>query len=95
LIRNKLGGSGGRETLTPKKRAPWDINSKFSVSKASEILKTEVSKEKMAIFGNSMGKFGQILINVMILDLFDYKYNSFIDFAKVEKKFWKFFKNFG
>ena len=49
----------------------------------------------MAIFGNSMGKFGQILINVMILDLFDYKYNSFIDFAKVEKKFWKFLKTLG
>ena len=42
-----------------------------------------------------MGKFGQILINVMILDLFDYKYNSFIDFAKVEKKFWKFSKTLG
>ena len=55
------------------------------MSKASEILKTEVSKEKMAIFGNSMGKFGQILINVTILDLFDYKCNSFIDFAKDEK----------
>ena len=65
------------------------------MSKASEILKTEVSKEKLAIFGNSMGKFGQILINVMILDLFDYKYNSFIDFAKVEKKFWKFLKTLG
>ena len=65
------------------------------MSKASEILKTEVSKEKLAIFGNSMGKFGQILINVMILDLFDYKYNCFIDFEKVEKKFWKFSKTSG
>ena len=65
------------------------------MSKASEILKTEVSKEKMAIFGNSMGKFGQILINVMILDLFDYKYNNLIDFAKVEKEILEIFKNFG
>ena len=56
------------------------------MSKASEILKAEVSKEKLAIFGNSMGKFGQILINVMILDLFDYKYKALSILQKLKKK---------
>ena len=40
-----------------------------------------------------MGNFGQILINIVILDLFDYKNNSFFRFEKVEKFsgfFWEF-----
>ena len=41
--------------------------------------------EKLAISWSFMGKFGQILINIVIFDLFGYRNNIFFDFGKVEK----------
>ena len=52
-----------------KKLAFWDI--KFQIFGAEEpkmFWKIEVFKEKSAIFWSFMGKFVQILINIVILD---------------------------
>ena len=52
--------------------------------------------EKFALFLNFRGKFGQILIDIVILNWFGYKNNSFFDFEKVEnfsENFWEILRN--
>ena len=63
----------------------------FGAEGAENFEKFRVFKEKSAIFWSFKGKFGQILINIVIMDYFGCNNNSFFfDFEKVEKISGKF-----
>ena len=85
LIRDLGGGGipflGG--TTSPKNRNFWDI--KLTMFGAENFEKFWAFDEKSATFRSFEGKFGQILIIIVILDIFEGNNNSFFDFEKVEK----------
>ena len=72
----------------------------FGAEGAENLEKIRVFKEKLTIFWSFKGKFGQILINIVILNYFGYKkqYIFFSIFKKLKKfqeifgKFWEIFR---
>ena len=73
--RDELGGtlaSGG--TLTTKNSGFWVSKVQiFGAKGAENFEKIEVFKEKLTIFCSFRGKFGRILIDIVILDQFGFK----------------------
>ena len=63
-----------------KKSAFWDIKLKIFGAEGAENFEKNRFLRKIGIFLRFMGKFGQILINIVILDQFGYKILVFFDF---------------
>ena len=76
----------GGGPLLQKIRDFWDIKLQiFGAEGAENFKKFRVLREKSAIFWSFKGKFGQILIDIVIMDYFGCKNSTFFDFEKVEK----------
>ena len=64
----------------------WDLKLQiFGAECAENFEKFRIFKGKSAISWSFKGKFGQILIDIVILDYFGAKIIVFFDFEKVEK----------